>query len=167
MGEPFIGEIRMFAGKFAPRGWAFCDGRLIRVQQQQALYSLLGNTYGGDVREPTFALPDMRGRVPMGQDPKRHPTGERAGSETVQLTEYDLPSHRHTLMGSRDPADSGNPAGKLPAVAQAACYGTGDGSYMNSDMIAPAGEKPHDNLQPFLCVHFIIAMMGIYPPRSW
>lgn len=171
MSEPFVGEIRMFAGNFAPRGWAFCDGQLLAVSQNDALFSLLGTIYGGDGRT-TFGLPDMRGRLPIhagsgpGLSPRR--LGAKAGSENETLTVNQLPSHTHPARASDAAAGELQPVGRAPGVAQAQAYGDRllTPVNMNSDAVsAVGGSRSHTNLMPFLCVNFIIALVGIYPSR--
>ena len=173
MSEPFVGEIRMFAGNFAPRGWAFCDGQLLAVSQNDALFSLLGTIYGGDGRT-TFGLPDMRGRIPIhagsgpGLSPRR--LGAKFGTEKETLTVNQLPSHNHTpVKASSDIANQTTPAGNhVPAQA-----GTFDLYHdqtpvvsMNTEAVSKVGgSRSHTNMMPFLCVHFIIALVGIYPSR--
>ncbi|MCB1560033.1 MAG: phage tail protein [Xanthomonadales bacterium] len=171
MSEPFVGEIRMFAGNFAPRGWAFCDGQLLAVSQNDALFSLLGTIYGGDGRT-TFGLPDLRGRIPLhagtgpGLSPRR--LGAHAGVEGVTLTVNQMPSHSHPAQASTQLADTPNPGGNLPARSSTVDL------YINEppsvDMNAQAisrtgGSRSHTNLMPALCVNFIIALVGIYPSR--
>jgi microcystin-dependent protein len=170
--EPFLAEIRMFAGTFAPNGWAFCDGSLIPIAQNSALFSLVGTTYGGN-GTTTFALPDLRGRLPMhpGNGPGLTPRvlGQSSGSETVTLQTSQIPAHNHTV-GCHSNADQSAPAGSIPATeatGAAAVYSDqpADGT-MNPAMITPSGgSQPHDNMSPFLCVNFIIALQGIYPSR--
>ena len=172
MSEPFVGEIRMFAGNFAPRGWAFCDGQLLAVAQNDALFSLFGTIYGGDGRT-TFGLPDLRGRVPIhaGSGPGLSPRalGAKAGAETETLTVNQLPSHTHDYQGTTTAGGQGTDAGNILATR------TGDATYVEDttgvDMAASAittvgGSRSHTNLQPFLCVHFIVALFGIYPSRQ-
>lgn len=171
MSEPFVGEIRMFAGNFAPRGWAFCDGQLLAVSQNDALFSLLGTVYGGDGRT-TFGLPDLRGRIPIhaGHGPglSERRLGAKGGAEKVTLTVNQLPSHRHNWRASTVPATALSPGSNNLAQTVADIY--------RSDLDAPAnlnsqattktgGSRSHTNLMPFLCVHFIIALVGIYPSR--
>ncbi|MBY6204407.1 tail fiber protein [Halomonas denitrificans] len=172
MSEPFVGEIRMFAGTFAPRGWAFCDGQLLAVSQNDALFSLFGTIYGGDGRT-TFALPDLRGRLPIhaGSGPGLSPRqiGARAGAEQVTLTTNQLPSHSHTLQASPDAATDTSPAGKTFAqVAGGDLYGSINptASFDASAVGAVGGSQSHTNLMPFLCVNFIVALVGIYPSRT-
>lgn len=172
--DPFLGEIRMFAGNFAPRGYAFCDGQLLAVSQNDALFSLLGTIYGGDGRT-TFALPDLRGRVPLhkGQGPglMNRPIGQKSGQERVLLGSNNLPNHTHVMAGkatanTKDPsgADLGLPAS--PAFAS-----EGQTFEMNRRAIGPAGSGTgsptyHSNVQPFLCIYYIIALVGVYPSRN-
>jgi microcystin-dependent protein len=173
MSEPFVGEIRMFGGNFAPRGWAFCDGQLLAVSQNDALFSLLGTIYGGDGRT-TFGLPDLRGRIPIhagsgpGLSPRR--LGAKAGTETETITVNTLAAHSHTLHGSDDPGGDTAPAGNLPGTgAGTNLYSTSTpDKTLNSATIMDnsGGSQSHTNLMPSLCVHFIIALVGIYPSRS-
>ena len=173
MSEPFVGEIRMFAGNFAPRGWGFCDGQLLAISQNDALFSLLGTIYGGDGRT-TFGLPDMRGRIPIhaGTGPGLSPysIGAKAGSENVTLTPTDLPQHSHDFHANTLPGEAQNPSGRVAAtgVDTAAMYSnTAPDTPMSANMIASAGNSAqHNNLMPTLCVNFIIALFGIYPSRS-
>jgi len=173
MSEPFVGEIRMFAGNFAPRGWSFCDGQLIAVSQNDALFSLLGTIYGGDGRT-TFGLPDMRGRVPIhagsgpGLSPRR--LGAKMGAENVTLTANQLPSHSHPMSASTDAATESNPAGAVTGSSLANdLYFSNSPAFTNMSTQAVTsigGSQSHTNIQPFLCVNFIIALFGIYPSRS-
>lgn len=172
MSEPFVGEIRMFAGNFAPRGWAFCDGQLLAVSQNDALFSLYGTIYGGDGRT-TFGLPDLRGRVPIhagtgpGLSPRR--LGSKAGEEQVTLTVNQLPSHTHPFTGSTDNGLDSNPQGNFLAsstVLQPYSESEAlDTSMASAAITSVGGSRSHTNLQPFLCVHFIVALFGIYPSR--
>jgi len=171
MSEPFVGEIRMFAGNFAPRGWAFCDGQLLAVSQNDALFSLLGTIYGGDGRT-TFGLPDLRGRIPIhaGHGPglSERRLGAKGGAETVTVTVNQLPSHGHPLQGSSNTANALNPGSALPATAQSQVYFNREETMtnLNSGSIGNVGgSRSHTNLMPFLCVNFIIALVGIYPSR--
>ncbi len=170
MSEPYVGEIRMFAGDFAPRGWAFCDGQLLAVSQNDALFSLLGTVYGGDGRT-TFGLPDLRGRVPIHQGTgpglSNRRIGSKAGVEEVTLTVNQLPSHTHPLQASGNLATSPNPQGQVFARAGGQAYSPNfDPNPMNAVAISNVGgSQSHINLMPFLCVNFIIALVGIYPSR--
>ncbi len=172
MSEPFVGEIRIFAGNFAPRGWAFCDGQLLAVSQNDALFSLFGTIYGGDGRT-TFGLPDMRGRIPVhaGQGPglSNRRLGSKGGEENVTLTVNQLPSHTHTMKASQDPATETNPASNVTAsdlAVQAYFSNPPTTAGLSSDAVtAVGGSRSHTNLQPFLCVNFIVALVGIFPSR--
>ncbi|MDJ0866069.1 MAG: tail fiber protein [Myxococcota bacterium] len=172
MSEPFVGEIRMFAGNFAPRGWAFCDGQLLAVSQNDALFSLFGTLYGGDGRT-TFGLPDLRGRLPVhpgsgpGLTPRR--LGEKAGAERVTVSLAELPSHGHPMQASADPANSPNPGDRVLAetLTTTPYIDDTDNVSLAGDSISRVGgSQAHDNLMPFLCVHFIVALVGIYPSRN-
>jgi microcystin-dependent protein len=172
--DPFIGEIRMFAGNFAPRGWAYCDGQLLSISQNDALFSLLGTTYGGDGRT-TFGLPEMRGRVPlhMGQGPglSSRPIGQKSGQERVVLSQNNLPAHTHTVAAG-GAANDKDPSGAVLGVPASPAYALeGHTMEMNRRAIGPAGSGTgapwnHDNVQPFQCIHYIIALVGIYPSRN-
>ena len=163
----------MFAGNFAPRGWAFCDGQLLAVSQNDALFSLLGTIYGGDGRM-TFGLPDMRGRVPLhegtgpGLSPRR--LGSKGGSERETITVNQLPAHNHPMVGTTQAADTKDPTNALPAtLATENIYRTsGNTTLMNESSSSDSGGlgQAHTNLMPTLCVHFIIALVGIYPSRA-
>ncbi len=172
MSEPFVGEIRMFAGNFAPRGWAFCDGQLLAVSQNDALFSLLGTIYGGDGRT-TFGLPDMRGRIPIhagtGPGLSQRRLGSKGGAEKVTLTVNQLPSHTHTLTVSQDVAGDSDPTGKVPGNSASIDLYHEDVPVLNMATAAitgTGGSRSHTNLMPFLCIHFIIALFGIYPSRQ-
>lgn len=170
MADPFVAEIRIFPFNFAPRGWAWCDGQLLPLSQNTALFSLLGTTYGGN-GQSNFALPDLQGRAPMhpGQGPglSLHQLGEMGGSETVTLLESEIPAHSHALSTSIRPSDGLNPAARA--------VGTGNNVYAppaNLTLAAPealaasGGNQPHNNMQPYLTFYFCIALQGIYPPRT-
>ncbi|WP_029057668.1 phage tail protein [Stappia stellulata] len=171
MSEPFVGEIRMFAGNFAPRGWAFCDGQLLAVSQNDALFSLLGTIYGGDGRT-TFGLPDMRGRIPLhaGHGPglSERRLGSRGGAEKVTLTANQMPSHTHPMQASTTVANSDSPQGRVSGQsASGNLYTEGAPTTAMSPQAVTntGGSRSHTNLMPFLCVNFIIALFGIYPSR--
>ena len=172
MSEPFVGEIRMFAGNFAPRGWAFCDGQLLAVSQNDALFSLLGTIYGGDGRT-TFGLPDLRGRIPIhqgtgpGLSPRR--LGSKAGAENVTLTTNQLASHTHDWNVNTADADGGAPAGKVlakPVALRIFRPVDQDASLASTTIANTGGSRSHTNLMPTLCINFIIALVGIYPSRN-
>jgi len=172
MSEPFVGEIRMFAGNFAPQGWAFCDGQLLAVSQNDALFSLLGTIYGGDGRT-TFGLPDLRGRLPVhmgtGAGLSPRPIGQKSGSEQVTLNMNELPSHTHTYQASQDiSTDPSGPSEVLCESPSITMYRAAAPNVpMNANAItAVGGSQHHMNLMPFLCVTFIIALFGIYPSRN-
>ncbi|WP_022834972.1 phage tail protein [Salisaeta longa] len=177
MSEPFVGEIRMFAGNFAPKGWALCDGQLLAVSQNNVLFSLIGTLYGGDGRT-TFGLPDLRGRVPVhaGNGPglTARRMGGKGGVEEVQLTSNQLPVHDHVPQASGDSGRQFTPVGNAPASFQgglaaygeAATYNFPPESMDSSALQAEGGGQPHTNMQPALCLNFIIALSGIYPSRS-
>lgn len=171
MSEPFVGEIRMFAGNFAPRGWAFCDGQLLAVSQNDALFSLLGTIYGGDGRT-TYGLPELRGRIPIhagsgpGLSPRR--LGAKSGAENETITTDQLPSHSHTWQGTSSDAQDRVPTGNALAKTGPDIYreSLATVAKMNPAMVQnTGGSRSHSNLMPFLCVHFIIALFGIYPSR--
>ncbi len=171
MSEPFVGEIRMFAGNFAPRGWAFCDGQLMAVSQNDALFSLLGTIYGGDGRT-TFGLPDMRGRIPVhaGQGPGLSPRnlGSKGGSEKETLTANQMPSHHHGMNVSSAPGDQQKPINRYMASSPTVRMFRPTPANVNLEptmLTNTGGSRSHTNLMPYLCIHFIIALVGIYPSR--
>jgi len=168
MSQSYVGEIRMFAGNFAPVGWHFCDGSLIPISENDTLYNLIGTTYGGD-GQSTFALPDLRGRVPRHQGSGFTP-GQLAGVESVTLTTNTIPAHRHSLLASTDTASSTVPTSNvLATTGTTSIYASG--ATPNRPMAAQSvssagGSQPHDNMQPLLTVSFIISLFGIYPTPS-
>lgn len=164
MAQPYVGEIRMFGGNFAPEGWMFCNGQLLAISDYETLFNLIGTTYGGDGSQ-TFALPDMRGRIPINIS-GNHPMGEVAGSETVTLITNQLPAHSHPLLASTNVANSPNPGGNLLGKSSQVNMFFGDPTNINMSPVAvgPAGgNQAHDNMMPYLCVSFIISLFGIYP----
>jgi microcystin-dependent protein len=174
MADPFVAEIRIFPFNFAPTGWAFCDGQLLPISQNTALFSLLGTTYGGDGKS-NFALPNLQGCAPMhpGQGPglSLHDLGETGGSDTVSLLESEIPSHSHALMSSNQPGEDAAPAGEaLARSVGAQLYQTTTNTnlqQMAPQALAPAGGgQPHNNMQPYLTMNFCIALQGIFPPRT-
>jgi len=166
MGQPYIGEIRMFGGNFAPNGWMLCDGQLLPISEYDTLFNLIGTTYGGD-GQSTFALPDLRGRIPMHVG-NGFNQAEAAGTEQVTLTVNQIPIHQHTPIASNDAGTSQSPLNAFFAAA-----GTGNqiystpptaGATMHPQSIAPAGgSQPHENMAPYLCVNFIISLFGLFP----
>jgi microcystin-dependent protein len=171
MSDPYVGDIRIFGGNFAPLGWAFCDGSLLQISENEVLFQLIGTTYGGDGQE-TFGLPDLRGRVPihMGQGAglSNRILGEVGGVESVTLTTQQIPSHNHGV-GAASGATGTTPAGAVPgAVTAGARYFAGSPSdtvpMANSG--AAGGSQPHDNMAPFLCVSFIISLFGVFPSQT-
>jgi microcystin-dependent protein len=169
MADPFVAEIRVFPFNFAPRGWAWCDGQLLPLSQNTALFSLLGTTYGGNGRS-NFALPDLQGRVPMhpGQGPglSLHDLGETGGSETVSLLESEIPAHSHGARGTDERGDLTSPVGNWLATGTNMYLAAVD-TQMAPEALAPAGgDQPHNNLQPYLTFYFCIALQGVFPPRG-
>lgn len=168
--EPFIGELRCFGFNFAPNGWALCQGQLLPISQNTALFSLLGTMYGGDGRV-TFGLPDLRGRVSLGfgQGPglSSYTQGEVGGQETVVLTAGQLPPHSHTVAAS-SASTTKSPAGAVPAVTPGgSSYGTTTDLVMSPSMIGGGGNsQPHENMEPYLVLNWCIALEGIYPSRG-
>ena len=170
--DPFIGDIRMFAGNFAPRSYAYCDGQLLSIAQNEALFSLFGTIYGGDGRT-TFGLPDLRGRIPVhmgtGSGLTSRPIGQEGGTENVALTAAHLPAHGHALQASASPATESRPAGNaLAGNTPIDVYSTvpaSDAMDASSTTEAGGGDA-HPNVQPFLCIRFIVALFGIYPSRT-
>ena len=172
MSEPFVGEIRMFAGNFAPRGWALCDGQLLAVSQNDALFSLLGTIYGGDGRT-TFGLPDLRGRIPLHQGTgpglSNRRLGSKAGGETVTLNTNQLASHAHDWNANAADATGGDPQDKV--LAKPVNFRFWEPAAPNADLDpstidSTGGSRSHSNLMPTLCVNFIVALFGIYPSRQ-
>jgi microcystin-dependent protein len=171
--DPFVAEIRIFPFNFAPKGWAWCDGQLLPLSQNTALFSLLGTTYGGDGKS-NFALPDLQGRAPMhpGQGPglSLHDLGETGGSETVTLLESEIPAHSHPMRASaQDPADVKlvSPTASFGLSQEGPLYQATQNTQLNSSAIAPAGgDQPHNNLMPYLTFYFNIALQGVFPPRG-
>ena len=172
MSTPFLGEIRMFAGNFPPRDWALCDGQLLAIQQNTALFSLLGTQYGGN-GTTNFALPDLRSRVPIHQGTlpggNTYPIGESGGEEAVALVTSQLPAHSHQFVSSAAPvldAPSGAVLGSPASGIALYAAGAPTGTLHPSANVAVGGNQAHPNLMPYLCVSFIIALAGIFPSRN-
>ena len=172
MSDPFIGEIRMFAGSFAPAGWAFCDGQLVPISENDALFVLLGTTYGGDGQE-TFALPNLQSRSPMhagtGPGLSNRQLAEAAGVESVTLSTQQIPIHNHALLASNDPGTTGNAENNLTCSSPSInWYFEGDGdTNLNAQAVQPqGGSQPHENMQPFLVISFIISLFGLFPQAN-
>jgi len=172
MSQPFVGEIRMFGGSFAPAGWAFCDGALMPISENDTLFNLIGTTYGGDGQE-TFGLPNLQSRVPIhvGQGPgisQNYQLGEAAGVESVTITTQQLPIHNHALVASTSIANTNTPQGTLLAQADVDMYVVDAADLsMNAASLTPVGgSQPHDNMAPFLTISFIISLFGVYPTQN-
>jgi microcystin-dependent protein len=180
MANPFVAEIRIFPFNFAPKGWAFCQGQLLSISQNTALFSLLGTTYGGDGKS-TFGLPNLQGSAPMfyGQGPglSLHDIGETGGSDTVTLLQTEIPSHNHALNADPSLATTNNPANgayaegvwnAAPNSGNVNIYNVANpGTALSQNAIAPAGNSaPHNNLMPYLTLNFCIALQGVFPPRT-
>lgn len=183
--DEFIGVVKMFAGNFAPRGWAFCQGQLLPIAQYNALFSILGTTYGGDGRT-TFGLPNLGGRVPVGtgQSPgaSNYSIGQMGGVETVTLTQNEMPSHTHVAQVnvSANLGTTNNPVGKVPGASEVQLErsgptfpvnsytdaSTGSASPESTTILPSGGNQPHNNMQPYLGMNYIICMEGLYPSRS-
>jgi microcystin-dependent protein len=165
MAQPYVGEIRMFGGNFAPAGWQFCDGTLLPISEFETLFQLIGTTYGGD-GESTFAVPDMRGRLPIHQG-NGFILAETGGAEEITLTVNQIPSHTHPMIGSINVAQDTSPAGKIVGqIGGAALPYIQDVTDTNLNVQAVTsvgGSQPHTNFQPYLCVSFIISLFGIFP----
>ena len=175
MSEPFIAEIRIFAGNFAPRGWAFCDGQILPISQNTALFALIGTIYGGDGRT-TLGLPDLQGRAPMhpgrGSGLTSRRLGQRVGTETVTLTEAQIPSHSHNARGQTAAGNAGQGPDTTTSIGrslQGQLFQTNDTSNLvnlASGTLSTTGGQAHTNLQPYLSLNFIIALVGIFPSRG-
>lgn len=169
MAQPFVGEIRMFAGNFAPAGWMFCEGQLLPISENETLFQLIGTTYGGD-GQVTFGLPDLRGRLPIhqGNGPglPNFILAENGGSEEVTLTTNQIPLHTHPLLGSTDVASTVNPGGNAigtPLTATPFFAAPPNVALAPQSIGSVGGSQPHNNFQPYLCVDFIISLFGIFP----
>lgn len=175
MADPFVAEIRIFPFNFAPKGWAFCDGQILPISQNTALFSLLGTTYGGDGKS-TFALPNLQGNAPMhpGQGPglSLHDLGETGGTATVTLLQSEIPSHNHILKGTVEDGTQGTLTNGITLASSIGgqLYHSNVAANliaMNPQSLAPAGgDQPHNNMQPYLTFNFCIALQGVFPPRT-
>jgi microcystin-dependent protein len=166
MSEPFLAEVRIMGFNFAPRGWATCDGQILPINQNQALYSLLGTTYGGDGRT-SFALPDLRGRVPI-HEGSGYLLGSRGGEEGHTLVMNEMPSHDHKLQGSSDDAISSSPNDNVLSQATIPIYNNPENlTSLHSSAVATVGNGvPHENMMPFTVLNFVIALQGLFPSRN-
>jgi microcystin-dependent protein len=171
MTQPYVGEIRLFGGNFAPAGWAFCNGQLLSIADNDALFALIGTTYGGDGQN-TFALPDLQGRLPFhmgtGTSGTQMVIGQKAGEEQVALTTQQIPQHAHTVQASSAAGSSTSPAGNVWASFGDSAYSSAvPNAQMDPTVIGQTGgSQPHDNMPPFLALSFIISLFGIFPSRS-
>jgi microcystin-dependent protein len=173
MGQPYVGEIRIFAGNFPPNGWMFCEGQTLPISENDVLFQLIGTTYGGN-GEDTFCLPDLRGRVPlhMGTSTASGVTyqiGEQAGTETETLTVQQIPSHTHPLTADTQPADNAHGNGRVLAETDEDLYveeAVRDSTLHASSITPAGGSQPHENRQPYLCLHYIISLYGIFPSQT-
>jgi microcystin-dependent protein len=163
MAQPYVGEIRMFGGNFAPAGWMFCEGQLLPISENETLFQLIGTTFGGDGQE-TFALPDLRGRIPIHQG-NGFILAETGGAEEITLTVQQMASHTHPFLASAATPNSSNPQTALTAQPVASIYNAGTNPVsMALQAVSPVGgSQPHSNFQPYLCVDFIISLFGIFP----
>ena len=170
MAQPYVGEIRMFGGNFAPAGWMLCDGQLLPISENETLFQLIGTTYGGD-GESTFALPNLQSRVPIhlgqGKDGVTYQLAEASGTESVTLTTQQMPSHTHPFTGSTSNGTQTNPGGNVIAGSLSSVQPYIDDVTtvaLNGNSVTPTGgSQPHENCQPFLCINFIISLFGIFP----
>jgi microcystin-dependent protein len=171
MAQPYVGEIRMFGGNFPPNGWLFCNGQLLSIAENETLFQLIGTTYGGDGEE-TFALPNLQGRVPLHQGSNQGNTfvlGESAGVEQVTLTIQQIPNHTHAMSGSLNTASAPVPTNQVIGKSTGidAFINTQPADPMNAQSITPVGgSQPHNNMQPYLCIDFIISLFGIFPSQT-
>lgn len=171
MGQPYIGEIRMFAGNFAPVGWAFCNGQTLPISENDTLFTLIGTTYGGDGQE-TFNLPDLRGRLPLhsgtGKFGTTYQIGEAAGVESVTLSTQQIPAHNHLIVANNDIANSPSPKDTILGVSSSTFVFLADAPSepMKTALSPSGGSQPHENTQPFLCVSFIISLFGVFPSQG-
>lgn len=164
MAQPYVGEIRMFAGNFAPAGWMFCEGQLLPIAENETLFFLIGTTYGGDGQN-TFALPDLRGRIPIHQG-NGFILAETGGAEEITLTVNQIPAHAHPVIASLNPGATANPQGKLTSSSPNVQIYIEDTASVNLNPLAVGsvgGSQPHTNFQPYLCINYIISLFGLLP----
>jgi microcystin-dependent protein len=165
MSQPYVGEIRMFAGNFAPAGWMFCEGQLLPISEYETLFNLIGTTYGGD-GQSTVALPDLRGRLPIHQG-NGFTMAQSGGVEAVALTIHQIPSHPHKVVASNSAATGSIPDGAYAANGPVMYkVGTTDSTMANNTTSMAGGSQPHSNFQPYLCVDFIISLFGVFPSQT-
>lgn len=169
MGEPYVGEIRMFAGNFPPNGWMFCEGQLLPISENETLFQLIGTTYGGD-GQSTFALPDLQGRLPMHMG-NGFVIGEAAGAEEITLTTQQIPIHTHPLLcAASGGTPNSNPAGGYWGPSDQTQYSTLAGTVQMGNPAITAGpsggSQPHTNFMPYLCIDFIISLFGVFPSQT-
>ncbi|HET9638615.1 MAG TPA: tail fiber protein [Allosphingosinicella sp.] len=171
MAQPYVGEIRMFAGNFNPSGWSFCDGQLLPISENETLFQLIGTTYGGD-GESTFALPNLQSRIPIhmgtGPDGTTYQLAEMSGTEQETLTVQQIPAHTHPFFVNGDSGSASNAAGAMPATGITIYRPDQPANVpLNAGAVTPVGgSQPHDNMQPFLCINYIISLFGIFPSQT-
>ena len=170
--SPYVGEIRMFAGNFAPNGWMFCEGQTLPIAENDVLFQLIGTTYGGDGQE-TFNLPNLASRVPIhmgtGPDGTTYQIGEMAGTEQETLTTQQIPIHTHPFLGSEQNGTEPNPTGGFSATSttlQPYVQETPSAAFAATSITPAGGSQPHENTQPFLCINFIISLFGVFPSQT-
>jgi microcystin-dependent protein len=166
MAQPYVGEIRMFGGNFAPAGWMMCEGQLVPISENETLFNLIGTTYGGD-GQSTFALPDLRGRIPMHQG-NSFILAETGGAEEITLTQNQIPAHTHPMVASLDIPAGTSPKDSVTGAAASKIYRGGNPSVTldPQSVGGTGGSQPHTNFQPYLCVNFIISLFGLFPPPN-
>jgi microcystin-dependent protein len=167
MAQPYVGEIRMFGGNFAPAGWMFCEGQLLPISENETLFNLIGTTYGGD-GQSTFALPDLRGRLPI-HIGNGFILAQTGGAEEITLTVDQIPAHSHPFLATTDIASQGAPTGTLcaqPSVSKLYFAAPGAATMAPNSIGSTGGSQPHSNFQPYLCVDFIISLFGIFPSQT-
>jgi microcystin-dependent protein len=166
LAQPYVGEIRMFAGNFAPAGWMFCEGQLLPISENETLFNLIGTTYGGD-GQSTFALPDLRGRIPIHQG-NGFNLAQTGGAEEITLTANQIPAHNHPALATASVASDANPAGQVLGESRPGSSGYYEDvptvNMAGSAIASVGGSQPHTNFQPYLCVDFIISLFGLFPP---